>query len=68
MSIERIHKLVFEAIETARENGFNFTTPREWATDLLRHHAELESEDFDEVLECVEIVLQDPTLKQQRTE
>ena len=22
MSIERIHKLVFEAIETARENGF----------------------------------------------
>ena len=62
MSTERTHKLVFEAIETARENGFNFTTPREWATDLQRFHSELEQVDFDDLLECVEVVLRDPTI------
>lgn len=63
MGIDKTHKLVFEAIETARENGFNFTTPREWATDLQRFRSELEQVDFDELLECVEVVLRDPTLR-----
>ena len=61
MGIDKTHKLVFEAIETARENGF--TTPREWATDLQRFRSELEQVDFDELLECVEVVLRDPTLR-----
>lgn len=63
MSTERTHKLVFEAIEIARENGFNFTTAIEWATDLQRFHSELEQVDFNELLECVEVVLRDPTLR-----